>query len=54
MGEWKDNMIHGKGTYKWHDGRVYHGNYKFDKKDGFGVYIWADGRAYLGNWADGK
>lgn len=46
-------MMHGKGTYKWLDGRVYNGTYKNDKKHGFGVYIWADGRAYLGNWSDG-
>jgi hypothetical protein len=46
-------MMHGKGTYKWLDGRVYHGEYSNDKKHGFGVYIWADGRAYMGKWADG-
>lgn len=47
-------MMHGKGTYKWLDGRLYHGNYVNDKKQGFGVYIWADGRAYVGHWDDGK
>ncbi len=47
-------MIHGKGTYRWSDGRVYNGQYENDKKHGYGVYIWADGRAYLGNWTDGK
>jgi len=46
--------MHGKGTYKWLDGRMYHGDYQNDKKHGFGVYIWADGRAYVGNWIDGK
>jgi hypothetical protein len=47
-------MMHGTGTYKWQDGRMYHGEYKQDKKHGFGVYVWADGRAYLGQWRDGK
>jgi hypothetical protein len=47
-------MMHGVGTYKWLDGRMYHGSYKHDKKNGFGVYVWADGRGYIGNWADGK
>jgi len=46
--------MHGEGTYKWPDGRMYHGSYVNDKKDGFGVYIWVDGRAYLGNWSQGK
>lgn len=46
--------MHGEGTYKWLDGRMYHGQYKTDKKNGFGVYVWADGRAYLGNWTEGK
>lgn len=46
--------MHGKGTYKWLDGRMYHGEYKNDKKDGYGVYQWADGRAYIGDWVEGK
>lgn len=46
--------MHGQGTYKWPDGRMYNGSYQNDKKDGFGVYIWVDGRAYLGNWSQGK
>ena len=46
--------MHGKGTYKWLDGRMYHGEYQNDKKNGRGVYLWADGRAYVGNWIDGK
>ena len=44
----------GLGTYKWLDGRMYHGHYKNDKKNGRGVYLWADGRAYVGDWIDGK
>jgi hypothetical protein len=47
-------MMHGKGIYKWQDGRMYYGDYLNDKKNGFGVYVWADGRAYLGKWTDGK
>ncbi len=46
--------MHGQGTYKWPDGRMYHGSYENDKKHGFGVYIWVDGRAYLGEWNQGK
>ena len=40
-------MMHGQGTYKWQDGRMYHGAYENDKKNGFGVYVWADGRVTL-------
>lgn len=40
--------MHGKGIYKWLDGRMYYGDYVNDKKHGFGVYVWADGRAYVG------
>lgn len=47
-------MMHGVGTYKWSDGRVYHGSYVNDKKNGYGVYMWSDGRTYLGQWIDGK
>lgn len=47
-------MMDGIGTYKWQDGRLYHGAYVNDKKHGFGVYVWADGRAYVGSWIDGK
>ena len=47
-------MMEGEGTYKWLDGRLYHGQFKNDKKNGFGVYIWADARAYIGNWTEGK
>lgn len=46
--------MHGKGTYKWLDGRMYHGEYENDKKHGYGVYLWADGRAYVGDWIEGK
>lgn len=35
-GDWKNNQMHGKGTFKWPDGRVYVGEYLEDKKHGFG------------------
>ena len=40
--------MHGNGQYKWKDGRMYVGEYQFDKKHGFGIYTWADGRKYSG------
>ena len=36
--------MHGKGVFKWPDGRVYEGDYYFDKKHGFGRVKWPDGK----------
>ena len=47
-------MKHGKGCYKWDDGRMYFGDYNSDTKHGEGVYRWADGRIYIGSWIRGK
>lgn len=46
--------MHGKGIYKWVDGRFYSGEYVNDKKHGKGAYRWADNRVYIGTWADGR
>lgn len=46
--------MHGKGTYKWEDGRVYQGEYQFDKKHGRGIYQWPNGRVFEGTWVNGK
>jgi hypothetical protein len=47
-------MKHGKGCYKWEDGRMYCGDYERDQKHGRGVYRWADGRIYIGDWNQGQ
>ena len=47
-------MMHGEGTYKWGDGRMFVGQYLDDRKSGHGMYLWADGRAYNGEWLNGK
>ena len=46
--------MHGRGTYKWPDGRKFEGNYENDRKEGHGVYTWPDGRVYDGQWHAGK
>ena len=43
--------MHGKGAYKWPDGRTYTGNYIGDKREGMGEYVWPDGRKYNGEWS---
>ena len=45
--------MHGYGTFRWPDGRVYRGNYALDAKEGYGVFEWPDGRKYEGNWHSG-
>lgn len=40
--------MHGKGIFRWPDGRVYEGDYVDDKKEGLGKVIWPDGRIYEG------
>ena len=42
--------MHGKGTFKWPDGRVYEGDYYEDKKHGFGKVKWPNGKVYEGHW----
>ena len=46
--------MHGTGTYKWVDGRLFVGSYKENLKDGHGMYLWSDGSTYNGNWQNGK
>ena len=53
-GEWKNNKMHGKGSFTWADGRIYVGEYVDDKKSGYGEFTWPDGRCYKGDWLNGK
>ena len=53
-GEWDDNCISGRGTYKWDDGRQFIGEWKNNCMDGEGLYTWADGRRYQGQYVQDK
>lgn len=53
-GEWKNSQMHGKGTFKFSDGRSYSGDYLEGNKHGFGVFVWPDGKRYEGQWVNGK
>lgn len=46
--------MHGKGDFKWANGRHYVGEYVEDKKEGYGEFTWNDGRSYKGQWKNGK
>lgn len=39
-GEWKNNLFHGIGRFKWKTGNVYFGNWKDGKRDGKGTFYW--------------
>ena len=51
-GEFKDNNITGKGTYKWNDGESYTGNFINGKMEGKGIYKWPDGSYYEGDYVN--
>lgn len=36
-GEWKNGQLHGKGKFKYIDGREYAGDYRENLKNGFGI-----------------
>ncbi|KAF7667558.1 hypothetical protein LDENG_00057720 [Lucifuga dentata] len=61
IGEWLDNMKHGKGTQIWKKpGAIYDGEWKIGKRDGYGTYSVLlpqtnkYTRRYCGEWKDGK
>jgi hypothetical protein len=53
-GEWVDNKIQGRGTFKWGMGNVYDGEWKNDKMHGKGTYTWSNGDVYKGEYENGK
>ncbi len=52
-GMWKDNKMHGKGTFTFSSGKIYVGEFVDDRREGFGKMTWPDGRMYEGFWAAG-
>lgn len=52
VGEMKDGVRTGQGTYTWPDGEVYDGDFKDGIKNGQGTYTWPDGSKYVGEWKD--
>ena len=48
-------MFHGVGTYTHgDDGQIYHGEWKYDKKDGIGKITWPSGITSYGPFKNGK
>src|SRR5690606_13006668 len=53
-GEFKNNLIHGRGIFKWDNGDIYEGDFKRGKKDGKGEFLWINGDSYRGDFKDDK
>ena len=59
VGEWKDNLYNGQGTFTWENSDKYVGEYKDGKFNGQGTYTfgpnseWA-GEKYVGQWWNNK
>ena len=54
VGEWKDNKMHGQGTYTYTNGDKYVGKYKNDKRQGRGTYTYTNGDKFVGKYKDDK
>ena len=54
VGEWKDNKMHGQGTYTYTNGDKFVGKYKDDKRHGRGIFTTANGYKYVGEFKDNK
>jgi hypothetical protein len=54
VGEYKNNVRNGPGTYRWADGRIFKGHYKDDVRHGHGTFVYPHGERYEGNFRNGE
>ncbi|XP_041857006.1 alsin-like isoform X2 [Melanotaenia boesemani] len=59
IGGWLAGRVHGRGTMKWPDGRMYKGNFKNGLEDGYGECVIPNKvlhkpDSYQGQWREGK
>ena len=54
VGEYRDGVFHGQGTYTYANGEKYVGEFRDGEAHGQGTYTWADGDMYVGELRDGK
>ncbi|MEN6326298.1 MAG: hypothetical protein ABFD18_08840 [Syntrophomonas sp.] len=54
IGDKKNGMFDGQGTYSWDDGDNYTGKWQEDFIEGQGTYTWANGDEYEGEWKDNQ
>ena len=53
-GEWKDDNMHGNGTFTWANGDQYIGEFQNGNQHGQGSFTHADGTVKKGIWEKGK
>ena len=54
VGEFKNFIPHGYGTFIWKNGDKYYGEWKNGKSEGNGTKIWRNGRKYMGKFKEDK
>ena len=54
VGEMKDGVQHGLGTFNYNDGEKHEGEWKNGYPDGQGTYIHSDGEEYVGEFERGE
>jgi hypothetical protein len=54
LGEWKEDKMHGIGTFLYASGASYHGEWVDNKYEGKGVFKFPDNSSYEGEWRDNK
>jgi hypothetical protein len=54
IGERKNGIPHGQGSYTWTNGDEYIGNWNEGKRHGQGTYTWTNGDEYTGKWKEHK
>ena len=54
VGEWKDNKMHGQGTYAYANGDKYVGKWRDNMRHGQGTYTYLSGNKYVGWYKDDK
>lgn len=53
-GEWKDDMKHGQGIFRWENGMSYEGDWKEDKRTGHGTFTWPSKQVFEGEWKEDR
>ena len=54
VGEYKDGVRNGQGTYTWTNGQKYVGEWKDEKENGQGTMSLSNGEKYVGEFKDGR
>jgi len=54
VGEWRDDNMHGQGTYTWTAGERHVGEFRNGQANGQGTHTWADGDKAVGEFRDGQ